>query len=44
MIRRQSATEPAVKTDENDRNWLKGALVDVMHAALCGASTTYGWP
>ncbi|MGF6995067.1 IS5 family transposase [Paraburkholderia sp. GAS32] len=41
MIRRRSAIEPAIghmKTGGKlDRNWLKGALDDAMHAALCGA-------
>jgi len=41
MIRRRSAIEPAIghmKTDGRlDRNWLKGALGDAMHAVLCGA-------
>jgi transposase, IS5 family len=41
MIRRRSAIEPAIahmKTDGKlDRNWLKGALGDAMHAVLCGA-------
>ena len=41
MIRRRSAIEPAIghmKTDGKlDRNWLKGALNNAMHAALCGA-------
>ena len=44
MIRRRSAIEPAIghmKTDGKlDRNWLKGALGDAMHAVLCGAR----WP
>jgi IS5 family transposase len=39
MIRRRSAIEPAIghmKTDGKlDRNWLKGALGDAMHAVLC---------
>jgi IS5 family transposase len=42
MIRRRSAIELAIghmKTDGKlDRNWLKGALGDAMHAVLCGAS------
>lgn len=41
MIRRRSAIEPAIghmKADGKlDRNWLKGALRDAMHAVLCGA-------
>ncbi|RKT20801.1 IS5 family transposase [Paraburkholderia sp. RAU2J] len=41
MIRRRSAIEPAIghmKTDGKlDRNWLKGALGDAIHAVLCGA-------
>ena len=41
MIRRRSAIEPAIghmKTDGKlDRNWLKGAPGDAMHAVLCGA-------
>lgn len=41
MIRRRSAIELAIghmKTDGRlDRNWLKGALGDAMHAVLCGA-------
>jgi IS5 family transposase len=41
LIRRRSAIEPAIghmKTDGKlDRNWLKGALGDAMHAVLCGA-------
>jgi IS5 family transposase len=41
MIKRRSAIEPAIghmKTDGKlDRNWLKGALGDAMHAVLCGA-------
>lgn len=41
MIRRRSAIQPAIghmKTDgKPDRNWLKGALGDAMHAVLCGA-------
>ena len=41
MIRRRSAIEPAIghmKVDgKPDRNWLKGALDDAMHAVLCGA-------
>ena len=41
MIRRRSAIEPAIghmKMDGKlDRNWLKGALGDAMHAVLCGA-------
>ncbi len=41
MIRRRSAIEPAIghmKADGKlDRNWLKGALGDAMHAVLCGA-------
>ncbi|MDR5825934.1 hypothetical protein QCE64_36285, partial [Caballeronia sp. LZ043] len=41
MIRRRSAIEPAIghmKTNGRlDRNWLKGALGDAIHAVLCGA-------
>ena len=41
MIRRRSAIGPAIghmKMDGKlDRNWLKGALGDAMHAVLCGA-------
>jgi len=41
MIRRRSAIEPAIghmKADGKlDRNWLKGALGDAIHAVLCGA-------
>ena len=41
MIRRRSAIEPTIghmKTDGKlDRNWLKGALGDALHAVLCGA-------
>ncbi|MDW9248315.1 hypothetical protein C7S13_4773 [Burkholderia cepacia] len=41
MIRRRSAIEPAIghmKADgKHDRNWLKGALGDAIHAVLCGA-------
>lgn len=41
MIRRRSAIEPAIghmKADGKlDRNWLKGASGDAMHAVLCGA-------
>jgi IS5 family transposase len=41
MIRRRSAIEPTIghmKSDGKlDRNWLKGALGDAMHAVLCGA-------
>lgn len=41
MIRRRSAIEPAIghmKTDGRlDRNWLKGASGDAIHAVLCGA-------
>ena len=41
MIRRRSAIEPAIghmKADGRlDRNWLKGALGDAIHAVLCGA-------
>ncbi|MGF6292815.1 IS5 family transposase [Paraburkholderia youngii] len=41
MSRRRSAIEPAIghmKADGKlDRNWLKGALGDAMHAVLCGA-------
>ncbi|ADG20769.1 IS5 family transposase [Paraburkholderia atlantica] len=41
MIRWRSAIEPAIghmKADGKlDRNWLKGALGDAMHAVLCGA-------
>ncbi|MBK4739411.1 IS5 family transposase, partial [Noviherbaspirillum pedocola] len=41
MIRRRSAIEPTIghmKSDGKlDRNWLKGALGDAIHAVLCGA-------
>ena len=41
MIKRRSAIEPTIghmKTDGKlDRNWLKGALGDALHAVLCGA-------
>ena len=41
MIKRRSAIEPTIghmKSDGRvDRNWLKGALGDAMHAVLCGA-------
>ncbi|MGF6304125.1 IS5 family transposase [Paraburkholderia sp. WC7.3g] len=41
MIRRRNAIEPAIghmKADgKPDRDWLKGALGDAMHAVLCGA-------
>lgn len=41
MIRRRSAIEPTIghmKSDgKRDRNWLKGALGDALHAVLCGA-------
>ncbi|MGU7776310.1 IS5 family transposase [Burkholderia sp. MR1-5-21] len=41
MIKRRSAIEPAIghmKTDGKlDRNWLKGALGDAIHAVMCGA-------
>ena len=41
MLHRRSAIEPTIghmKTDGKlDRNWLKGALGDAMHAVLCGA-------
>ena len=41
MIRRRSAIEPTIghmKSDGKlDRNWLKGALGDALHAVLCGA-------
>ena len=41
MIQRRSAIEPAIghmKADGKlDRNWLKGALGDAIHAVLCGA-------
>jgi transposase, IS5 family len=41
MIRRRSAIEPTIghmKADGKlDRNWLKGALGDALHAVLCGA-------
>jgi IS5 family transposase len=41
MIRRRSAIEPTIghmKADGKlDRNWLKGALGDAVHAVLCGA-------
>jgi IS5 family transposase len=40
MIRRRSAIEPPIghmKTDGKlDRNWLKGAMGDAIHAVLCG--------
>lgn len=40
-FRRRSTIEPAIghmKADGKlDRNWLKGALGDAMHAVLCGA-------
>ncbi|UAW64827.1 IS5 family transposase [Mycoavidus sp. HKI] len=41
VIKRRSAIEPIIghmKADGKlDRNWLKGALGDAMHAVLCGA-------
>jgi IS5 family transposase len=41
IIRRRSAIEPTIgrmKSDGKlDRNWLKGALGDAIHAVLCGA-------
>ncbi|KUY69608.1 hypothetical protein WI25_17445 [Burkholderia cepacia] len=41
MIKRSSAIEPAIghmKGDGKlDRNWLKGALGDAIHAVMCGA-------
>ncbi len=41
VIKRRSAIEPTIshmKADGKlDRNWLKGALGDAMHAVLCGA-------
>ena len=41
MSKRRSAIEPTIghmKTDGKlDRNWLKGALGDALHAVLCGA-------
>lgn len=41
MIKRRSAIEPTIghmKSDGKlDRNWLKGALGDAIHAVLCGA-------
>jgi IS5 family transposase len=41
MIRRRSAIEPVIghmkAEGKLDRNWLKGALGDAMHAVLCGA-------
>ncbi|HDR8957859.1 IS5 family transposase [Burkholderia vietnamiensis] len=41
MIKRRSAIEPAIghmKADGKlDRNWLKGALGDAIHAVMCGA-------
>lgn len=41
MIKRRSAIEPTIghmKADGKlDRNWLKGAIGDAMHAVLCGA-------
>ena len=41
MIKRRSAIEPTIghmKADGKlDRNWLKGALGDAIHAVLCGA-------
>ena len=41
MIHRRSAIEPTIghmKTEGKlDRNWLKGALGDAVHAVLCGA-------
>jgi IS5 family transposase len=40
-IKRRSAIEPTIghmKADGKfDRNWLKGAIGDAMHAILCGA-------
>ncbi len=41
MIKRRSAIEPMIGHMKADgklgRNWLKGALGDAMHAALCAA-------
>ncbi len=41
MIRRRSAIEPVIghmkAEGKLDRNWLKGALGDAIHAVLCGA-------
>lgn len=41
MIRRRSATEPAIRDMKTygklDRNWLKGAVGDAIHIILCGA-------
>jgi IS5 family transposase len=41
MIKRRSAIGPSIgrmKADGKlDRNWLKGAIGDAMHAVLCGA-------
>lgn len=40
VIKRRSAVEPIghMKADGKlDRNWLKGALGDAMHAVLCSA-------
>jgi IS5 family transposase len=41
MIKRRSAIEPTIghmKSDGRlDRNWLKGAIGDALHAVLCGA-------
>ncbi|CBW76710.1 Transposase (plasmid) [Mycetohabitans rhizoxinica HKI 454] len=41
MIRRRSAIEPVIghmkANGKLDRNWLKGALGDAIHAVLCGA-------
>ena len=41
MIKRRSAIEPTIGHMKSDgklnRNWLKGALGDAMHAVLCGA-------
>jgi IS5 family transposase len=41
MVKRRSAIEPTIghmKADGKlDRNWLKGALGDAIHAVLCGA-------
>jgi hypothetical protein len=41
MIQRRSAIEPTIghmkSNGKLDRNWLKGALGDAIHAVLCGA-------
>lgn len=41
MIKRRSAIEPTIGRMRSEgklgRNWLKGALGDVLHAILCGA-------